>query len=278
MISWTGEQADALRRALRITHEAFAAQLGIGARTVAYWRQRPDTIPQQQMQEILDAALERASEEAKARFAQMIGEARTASADRPGLARSFAQDTSAQGAGLPAEPGHTVALLDDLIGADMANRPDVVEASWVSGTASTVITDYLFSSPVWQREEEPLAVVSNTAGARIRAVAQHLMDIDFQFGGGYVRRILLFYFQSDVMPLLQGSHPENTRREIFGAAAEVTQLLGWSAYDAGRHGAAQRYFMQGLRLATEAGDAMLGGRLLSNLSHQANYLGRYDEA
>jgi tetratricopeptide (TPR) repeat protein len=68
------------------------------------------------------------------------------------------------------------------------------------------------------------------------------------------------------------------RREIFSAAAEVAQLLGWSAYDAGRHGAAQRYFMQGLRLATEAEDPVLGGRLLSNLSHQANYLGRYDEA
>jgi hypothetical protein len=31
-------------------------------------------------------------------------------------------------------------------------------------------------------------------------------------------------------------------------------------------------------LATEAEDPVLGGRLLSNLSHQANYLGRYDEA
>jgi tetratricopeptide (TPR) repeat protein len=65
---------------------------------------------------------------------------------------------------------------------------------------------------------------------------------------------------------------------FLGAAAEVAQLLGWSAYDAGRHGAAQRYFMQGLRLASEAGDPVLGGRLLSNLSHQANYLGRYNEA
>ena len=41
---------------------------------------------------------------------------------------------------------------------------------------------------------------------------------------------------------------------------------------------AQRYFTQGLRLATEAEDPVLGGRLLSNLSHQANYLGRHDEA
>ncbi|WP_232519710.1 hypothetical protein [Actinosynnema pretiosum] len=81
------------------------------------------------------------------------------------------------------------------------------------------------------------------------------MDLDFRFGGGHVRKMLLFYFKS-----------------------EVAQLLGWSAYDAGRHAAAQRYFTQGLRLAREAGDAVVGGRLLSNLSHQANYLGKFNDA
>jgi hypothetical protein len=68
------------------------------------------------------------------------------------------------------------------------------------------------------------------------------------------------------------------RRELFSAAAEVAQQLGWSAYDAGRHGAAQRYFAHGLRLAGEAADPVLGARLLSNLSHQANYLGHYRDA
>lgn len=60
--SWTGAQADALRQSLRMTYESFAAHLGIGVRTVAYWRQRPDTVPQQQMQEILDTALQQASQ------------------------------------------------------------------------------------------------------------------------------------------------------------------------------------------------------------------------
>lgn len=176
------------------------------------------------------------------------------------------------------DPGEAVARLDVLTAADMADGPEVEQASWVSETAPSVITGYLFASPTWQRDEEPLAAATNIAAARIRTVAQHLMDLDFQFGGGYVRRMLLFYFQSEIVPLLRESHPEATRREIFAAAAEVVQLLGWSAYDAGRHGAAQRYFMQGLRLAREAEDVVLGGRLLSNLSHQANYLGRYDEA
>ena len=42
--------------------------------------------------------------------------------------------------------------------------------------------------------------------------------------------------------------------------------------------APQRYFIQGLRLAREAHDRLMGGQILSNLSHQANYLGNFSEA
>ena len=54
--------------------------------------------------------------------------------------------------------------------------------------------------------------------------------------------------------------------------------MGWTAYDIGRHGLAQRYLIQGLRLAQAADDRMMGGRLLSNMSHQATYLGNFGQA
>jgi hypothetical protein len=104
------------------------------------------------------------------------------------------------------------------------------------------------------------------------------MDLDFHYGGGHVRRVLLSYFRSEIVPLLRARHPEQVRGELFSAAAEVAEMLGFSAYDAGRHGAAQRYFAQGLRLAGEAGDPVLGARLMSSLSHQANYLGQFQDA
>lgn len=72
--SWTGGHADALRQALRMTNESFAEYLGIAVRTVAYWRSRPGMIPRQGMQEVLDAALDRAPERAKAQFAFLAGE------------------------------------------------------------------------------------------------------------------------------------------------------------------------------------------------------------
>jgi tetratricopeptide (TPR) repeat protein len=267
---------------MHMTNESFADYLGIAVRTVAYWRKKPDVVPQQEKQDILNTALERASDDVKEQFALLVGEhAHSSGYDhRVGvvpqqLTYGAPADDDIR---VPADAGDAVTLLDALAGADMTDLPEVMQARWAAGSAPGVIAGYLFASPTWQYQEEPLVFAPSTAAARIRATAKHLMDIDFQFGGGYVRRLLLFYFRSEIVPLLREPNPSDVRSEIFGAAAEVAQLLGWSAYDAGRHGAAQHYFLRGLRLANEAGDPVLGGRLLSNLSHQANYLGRFDEA
>jgi transcriptional regulator with XRE-family HTH domain len=67
---WTGRRARALQEAMRLTNEAFADHLGVSARTVAKWRERPDVVPTAQLQETLDAALGMAPEEVKARFAE----------------------------------------------------------------------------------------------------------------------------------------------------------------------------------------------------------------
>jgi tetratricopeptide (TPR) repeat protein len=104
------------------------------------------------------------------------------------------------------------------------------------------------------------------------------MGLDFQFGGGHTRKMLLIYWNAEIVPALRRHYPGVIFRDVMSAAADAAQLLGWSAYDAGLHGAAQRYFVQGLRLAREANDRLMGGQILSNLSHQANYLGNFSEA
>jgi tetratricopeptide (TPR) repeat protein len=172
----------------------------------------------------------------------------------------------------------SVALLEKLTGSDLDDQGAVLHADWNQQASPNAITGYLFG----QSLQATFSTVSPSAGSplavAIRSTAAQLMDLDFRFGGGHTRKLLLFYFKSEVAPQLKLNHPESVRREIFSAAAEVVQLLGWTAYDAGRHGAAQRYFMQALRLAREADDHMLGGRLLGNLSHQANYLGKFSDA
>jgi len=177
----------------------------------------------------------------------------------------------------------SVSLLDRMVAGDLADGP-MARLGWAPTAVPGLITGFLFSGQTWQEGQEQGGLVVPSPGSglaaagRIRAFTHSLMNLDFQYGGGHVRRVLLFYFQSEIVPLLRADHPERVRRELFSAAAEVTELLGWSAYDAGRHGAAQRYYAQGLRLAGEAADPVLGARLLSSLSHQANYLGKFRDA
>ncbi|GGS28271.1 transcriptional regulator [Actinokineospora fastidiosa] len=72
---WTGRTACALQSALRMSNEAFAAHLGIATRTVGGWHQKPTVRPKSEMQQLLDAALDRASDDARSRFAQLTGSA-----------------------------------------------------------------------------------------------------------------------------------------------------------------------------------------------------------
>jgi hypothetical protein len=72
--TWSGGHADLLRQAFRMTNESFAEHLCVHARTVANWRGNPGVTPRPAIQEILDAALERAPDRVKAQFALLIGE------------------------------------------------------------------------------------------------------------------------------------------------------------------------------------------------------------
>jgi hypothetical protein len=72
--TWSGSQADLLRQAFRMTNESYAEHLSVSPRTVANWRGNPDVIPRPSIQDILDAALERAPDRVKAQFALLISQ------------------------------------------------------------------------------------------------------------------------------------------------------------------------------------------------------------
>lgn len=156
---------------------------------------------------------------------------------------------------------------------DTPQADDLLE--WDESAVPVIVSRYLFGHLPVPAEQ---SVGGNPINAdAIRRTTAQLMDLDFQLGGGHTRKLLLFYFRDQVLPLFDAL-PSRRRNDLFVATAELTQMLGWSAYDAGRHGAAQRYFVHSLRLAKEAGDDLLAARLLANLSHQANYLGSFHNA
>ncbi|MGP9019241.1 sporulation protein [Streptomyces sp. BR1] len=112
----------------------------------------------------------------------------------------------------------------------------------------------------------------------IRTAADMFMQLDFKFGGGHGHKALRHYFRHEVLPLLSASYSERVGTSLFGAAAEISQLLAWTAYDSGNHRLAHRYLTSTLRLSQVIDDRMFGARILSNLSHQANYLGNHAQA
>jgi transcriptional regulator with XRE-family HTH domain len=94
--TWTGELTHHLRVALRMTVEEFAQHLGVAPRTVANWEREPANAPLPRTQQLLDTALTRSPDDARARFAALRGRS---SALRPSL-------TASDGAGpLPGSAG-----------------------------------------------------------------------------------------------------------------------------------------------------------------------------
>ncbi|MFF8945885.1 regulator [Streptomyces sp. NPDC014864] len=119
-----------------------------------------------------------------------------------------------------------------------------------------------------------------TAGdiSALRSVGELFRSLDDMYGGGHARQALVRYLEHECEPMLRGTYGEQTGRRLFGAAADLTRLAGWTSYDIGAHGLAQRYFVQALRLSQTAGDRPYGAYVLVTMSRQAVYLGHGREA
>ncbi|MDQ4037112.1 MAG: regulator [Actinomycetota bacterium] len=113
----------------------------------------------------------------------------------------------------------------------------------------------------------------------MRSATRMLADWDYRYGGGRSRLLVAQCLATEALPLArQVSSTSPLGRDYLSAVAALARLAGWTAYDIGSHGAAQRFLTLALNLAREADDRALGGRILAGMSHQANYLGQYHRA
>ncbi|MEH0543883.1 regulator [Streptomyces sp. B21-105] len=112
----------------------------------------------------------------------------------------------------------------------------------------------------------------------LRSVGELFRSLDDRYGGGHARQALVRYLEHECEPMLRGTYGEQTGRRLFGAAADLTRLAGWTSFDIAAHGLAQRYFVQALRLSQVAGDRAYGSFVLVTMSRQAVYLGHGREA
>ncbi|GAA4242342.1 hypothetical protein GCM10022254_75010 [Actinomadura meridiana] len=115
----------------------------------------------------------------------------------------------------------------------------------------------------------PAASVGMEDVRRIREATQAFSQMDEQFGGGLVRPAVVDYLNTKIAPLLEGRYSEEVGEHLASAAALMTALAGWEAYDTGSHGLAQIHYGHALQLAKAARDNLTAARILSILAQQA---------
>ena len=133
---------------------------------------------------------------------------------------------------------------------------------------------------------EPGPLVSGLSGRRVSAglvdrltaMVCDLRKMDDVAGGGSVLSLAQDEFEWVAGLLDRAVYDERTGRALHVALAELGQLCGWAAYDAGHHGLAQRYYVAALRAAHSADDRPLGAHILSCMAEQAAREGQPAEA
>ena len=178
----------------------------------------------------------------------------------------------------PADVTESISRLGAIARRDLAGDPRLTEQAVMPDAWTQPMLLWMLARPEVSRGHSGGQHVGLGDVEAVRQTTRMFLGLDFRYGGGHARSALAQYFAQDVMPLLNGSYVADVGTQLYSAAAEVAELLGWTAYDLGRHGLAQRYLVQSLRLAQAANDRTLAARVMASLSHQANYLGRYQIA
>ncbi|MGH4007824.1 MAG: hypothetical protein ACRDTH_06625 [Pseudonocardiaceae bacterium] len=218
---------------------------------------------------------------------------------REPAAKPLAESTSNDAPELQARPqSHGVPPASDTSDehADDPERDPVLSAPWnhrgtvkvavvlsggdgrVKRRAFLSLTGPALTAPAHQwlvHEPEPL--VSGLAGRRVSselvgrlsAMVAELRRMDDVAGGGSMLAMAQQTFTWVAGLLDQASYGERTGRMLHVVLAELGQLCGWSAYDGGDHGLAQRYWVAGLRAAHTADDRPLGAHILATMANQA---------
>ncbi|WP_018802459.1 carph-isopro domain-containing protein [Salinispora arenicola] len=123
----------------------------------------------------------------------------------------------------------------------------------------------------------PTATPDDPLVDQIEASVPRLQLLDDERGGASGLGYVGAQVRAVLLVLRDGGHTDATIRRLLVALADLAQLAGWKAFDAGQQGLAQRYFFTGLRSAHDAGYRSMEGHILADLSFQAASLGDADD-
>jgi hypothetical protein len=129
---------------------------------------------------------------------------------------------------------------------------------WFAGTTMSVVT----ASP------DRVGMVEIEI---IREMTSTYRTIDNKYGGGHARQLLVNFLDSSVRPWLWSAGGSNA--ELLIAAADLSHLAGWMAYDTGDGVIGSKHVRQAHALSTQAGDHARSAEMLAGLAHQAAHAG-----
>ncbi|MDI5971524.1 hypothetical protein POF50_019685 [Streptomyces sp. SL13] len=172
----------------------------------------------------------------------------------------------------------TATVVTNLWRADLAEAGALTRTLPDSAAWNTASIRWLVAPPDGDLTRQGNRSVGLVDVEMIRSTADAFSMLDGRFGGGHARRALIQYLHTDVRPMLDGTYSDAIGKQLHSAVAEALLLAAWMSYDSGLHGVAQRYFIQALRMTQAAGDRLLGGSVLSAMSHQATFIGRFQDA
>jgi hypothetical protein len=158
----------------------------------------------------------------------------------------------------------TLGTLDDWVVTGLLDRRQFLA---ISGASLTSIPSYLAApqSP----GEFAAAAADSPLIEQIEQAIPLLQRLDDASGGGGHLEYVGAQFRSVALLVRQGGQPRSIETRLLSALAEIGQLAGWMAFDAGLHGPAQRYLFTALRVANECGYSAMAAHIVADLAFQA---------
>ncbi|MEV0441044.1 hypothetical protein AB0I84_12710 [Streptomyces spectabilis] len=118
-----------------------------------------------------------------------------------------------------------------------------------------------------------LAARTSLSAATLEAFRSSIEDYwrrDDQHGGEALRPAIVGQLRY-VVGLLKESRPPSIQNGLYGVAAELARLTGWTYFDARQYNQARAYFTEALQLAKEIDDRQFMANVLACMSLQATY-------
>jgi hypothetical protein len=150
------------------------------------------------------------------------------------------------------------------------NRRRILTAAAYSVAAAALPLGHAEAAEARQRSQSAAGRYVGRADVdTVRAMLRAFTTIDERQGGRHGRSAVIQYLRSDVADLTRGGRfaSQEVHADALTAAASLTFLAGWKAYDAGEHGLAQRYYLQSFGMTREADNALHSAWVLRIMAH-----------